>query len=229
MGFYERLKEAFISIIPVFIIVMLIHFFVVPMDTETLVKFILGTVITIVGLGIFLRGVDLGVNPLGEQIGSAITKRKKLWIIVVIGFIIGAMITIAEPDVQVLAGQVNDVSSGLVGKNTLVFSVAAGVGIFVAIALVRIVTQFPLRKTLLFGYIVVFIVAIFTSSDFLSIAFDSGGVTTGAMTVPFLLSLGMGVSSMRAGKSAEEDSFGIVGLASLGPILACLILGVVYR
>lgn len=229
MGLIEKLKEAFTSIIPVGVIVLLLHFFVTPMDPDLLMRFLIGTAFTIVGLGIFLRGVDIGVIPMGEKIGSAITKRKKLSIVVVVGFIIGAMITIAEPDVQVLATQVFAASGELVARNTLIFAVATGVGVFVSLALVRIVVQFSLRLALFVGYGIVFATAAFTSPDFLAIAFDSGGVTTGAMTVPFLLSLGMGVSSMRAGKSAEADSFGIVGLASIGPILACMILGVMYK
>ena len=228
MELIEKFKEALVSIIPVMIIVFLLHFFLVPMDGHTLTKFIIGAVCAIFGLTIFLRGVDIGIVPLGERIGSSITKKKSLPLVIFVGFVIGTIITIAEPDVQVLAAQVFEASGGLIGKDILILSVALGVGIFVSFALARIILQFSIRKTLVIGYSLIFIMALF-SPEFLPLAFDAGGVTTGSMTVPFLLSLGLGVSSVRSDKAAEEDSFGIAALSSIGPIMTCLILGVIFK
>ena len=162
--------------------------------------------------------------PLGQAVGSEITRRKKVWIITVVGFLIGMIITVAEPDLQVLANQVPAIEN-----NVIIWSVAVGVGVFLVIALLRIVLGIQLRWLLIGFYAIVFTLAMFVSPDFWAVAFDSGGVTTGPMTVPFIMALGVGVCAVRSDKQAGGDSFGLVALCSIGPIITVLILGLLYK
>ena len=161
---------------------------------------------------------------MGERIGSSLTKSRKVWLIALVGFLLGFIITISEPDLQVLAEQVPSIPN-----RVLICSVACGVGVFLVIALLRMLVGIALPHLLIGFYLVVFVIAFFVSPDFLGIAFDSGGVTTGPMTVPFIMALGVGVSAIRSDRHAADDSFGLVALCSIGPILAVLILGMIYN
>ena len=161
----------------------------------------------------------MSMTPMGEKVGSSMTKSKKLWIMGVLGFVLGFIITISEPDLQVLAEQVPSVPNIV-----LILAVAVGVGIFLVVAFCRILFSISLPTMLVVFYAVVFLLAFFTPKSFLAVAFDSGGVTTGPMTVPFIMALGIGISSIRNDKHAADDSFGLVALCSIGPILAVLIL-----
>jgi hypothetical protein len=162
------------------------------------------------------------------MIGSTLPKSKKIWLIIAVGFILGFVVTVAEPDVRVLAQQIDDVSGGEISQMVLIYSVALGVGIFVALAMARIIFKIQLKWLLLGGYSVVFLLAAITPNTFIPISFDAGGVTTGPMTVPFILALGVGVASVLRSKSSSSDSFGLVALASIGPIISVQILGVIY-
>ena len=164
------------------------------------------------------------MTPMGERVGSAVTRSRSLPVIVGMGFLLGFLITISEPDLQVLAGQVPAVPSA-----TLILSVAAGVGAFLVLALLRMLFGIPLSPMLVFFYAAVFALALFVPPDFLAVAFDSGGVTTGPMTVPFIMALGVGISAIRNDRAAAADSFGLVSLCSIGPILAVLVLGMIFR
>ncbi len=195
----------------------------IPVPNNAMVAFLLGGVMLIVGMGLFTLGSEMSMIPLGQAVGSEITRRK-VWIITVVGFLIGMIITVAEPDLQVLANQVPSIAN-----NIIIWSVAVGVGVFLVIALLRIVLGIQLRWLLIGFYIVVFGLAMFVSPDFLAVAFDSGGVTTGPMTVPFIMALGVGVCAVRSDKSAGGDSFGLVALCSIGPIITVLILGLTSR
>ena len=166
----------------------------------------------------------MSMTPMGEKVGSSMTKSKKLWIMGVLGFVLGFIITISEPDLQVLAEQVPSVPNIV-----LILAVAVGVGIFLVVAFCRILFSISLPTMLVVFYAVVFLLAFFTPKSFLAVAFDSGGVTTGPMTVPFIMALGIGISSIRNDKHAADDSFGLVALCSIGPILAVLILGIIYK
>ena len=161
---------------------------------------------------------------MGERVGGNLVKTKKLWFIIGTGFVLGMMITISEPDLQVLARQVLSVPNMV-----LILSVALGVGLFLAIALIRILVGFALAPLLILFYLLIFLLAMLAPADFLAVAFDSGGVTTGPMTVPFIMALGVGISAIRNDRHAEDDSFGLVALCSIGPILAVLILSLVYQ
>ncbi|MDD4701978.1 MAG: DUF1538 domain-containing protein, partial [Desulfovibrio sp.] len=203
-----------------------LHFTVAPLG-PTMPKFLVGGVLLILGLGVFLLGADLAVLPVGQRVGATLTSRRNLALLLGSGFVIGFFITVAEPDVHVLAEQVAAVSPAL-SRPLLVGMIAIGVGIFVAIALGRIVMQIPLKAMLLCFYALVFGCAFITDPAFLGVAFDAGGATTGPMTVPFIMALGVGVAAVR-GDKGKDDSFGLVGLASIGPVLAVLVLGMFFR
>lgn len=216
----DSLKESTQSVLPICAIVLAFSF-VLPFTT--LLLFLSGAVLLILGLSIFTLGSDMAILPMGEAIGSELTRSKKIGWIAGGGFLIGLVVTIAEPDLQVLTKQVPAVPDMV-----LVGSVAFGAGAFLVLALLRIVFQINLAYLFIGSYILVFLVAGMFSPDYLAVAFDSGGVTTGPITVPFILALGMGVSNVLSSKNSEEDSFGLCALCSIGPIIAVLVMGIFY-
>ena len=219
----EKLREALSSVLPIVLIVLVLCFSIAPIPTATLMTFLIGAVLLIGGMGLFTLGADQAMTPIGERVGAAMTRSRKLWIVVSVSFLIGVIVTVSEPDLQVLATQVPGVPNPV-----LIGAVAVGVGIFLVIALLRILFRVPLNRLLVGFYLVVFTLAAFIPGDFLAIAFDSGGVTTGPMTVPFIMALGLGVSSIRSDADASQDSFGLVALCSIGPILAVMVLSLLY-
>ena len=223
MLFIEKCRESVISVVPIVILVLLLHLTVAPLG-DALPNFLAGAVLFIIGLGLFLVGADIGVLPVGQKVGSTLTGKRNLALMLAVGFVVGFIITVAEPDVQVLAAQVTGVAP-VIAPMALVCIIAAGVGFFVAVAMARIIFQLPLKLLLFLCYGAVFLCAYFTPGLFLGIGFDAGGATTGPMTVPFIMALGVGVAAVRGGSHAGDDSFGFVGLASVGPILAVLMLG----
>lgn len=221
---FSKVKESLASVVPIAAIVFLLCFTIVPVPTDLLMTFVLGVAMVIIGMGMFTLGADLSMTPVGEHIGSAVTKSRKLWFIVLMCFLVGAIVTVSEPDLQVLAEQVPNIPN-----QVIVFSVAAGVGLFLVIAMLRILFKWKLSYLLIFFYAVVFVLAAFVPKAFLAVAFDSGGVTTGPMTVPFIMALGVGVASIRSDSNAQNDSFGLVALCSVGPILAVMLLGMFFN
>lgn len=219
----EKAKESVSAVIPILLIVLLLSFTVAPLSPSILVTFLIGAVLVIIGMVFFSMGAELSMSPMGERVGSSMLRTRKLWVIIVLGFILGFVITISEPDLQVLAGQVASVPNLV-----LILSVALGVGVFLVVALLRILFAIALPPLLLLFYGLVFVLAFFVPENFLAVAFDSGGVTTGPMTVPFIMALGVGISAIRNDKHAGNDSFGLVALCSIGPVLAVLILGLLY-
>ena len=220
---FEKMRESAISVLPIIIIVMFLSLTVFPAQTDLMVCFLIGALFLIFGMGLFSLGADISMTPIGNQIGTALTKSRKLLLILIVSFVLGLAITISEPDLQVLAETVPHIDNMV-----LLLTVGVGVGFFLAVAMLRILTGVKLRWFLIAFYAVVFVLAAFTDNSFLGVAFDSGGVTTGPMTVPFILALGVGVSHIRSDRSAEADSFGLVSLCSIGPILSVLILGFFY-
>ena len=220
----QKVKESIQSVLPVTAIVFILCFSVISVPTDILMAFVVGAAMLIFGMGFFTLGTDLSMMPVGEHVGSAITRTRKLWFIIAVCLLVGAIITISEPDLQVLANQVPNIPNSVI-----VEVVAVGVGIFLVVAMLRILFAFRLSYLLIFFYAIVFILAAFVPREFLSVAFDAGGVTTGPMTVPFIMALGVGVSAIRADKNAENDSFGLVALCSVGPIHSVLIQGMVYN
>ncbi len=225
MQIVDKIKESVISVLPIMAIGVILHLTLAPMG-DKFPPFLVGGALVIVGLGIFLHGTELGMVPIGQRSGAAITSKRSLPLLLGAAFGIGFLITIAEPDVHVLAQQVLSVSPGM-SSTTLVLMIALGVGLFVLVAVGRILLNFSYKLALAGFYVLLFACAAFTDPSFLGIAFDAGGATTGPMTVPFIIALGIGVASVRSGRNAQQDSFGFIGLASIGPILAVLILGMV--
>ena len=219
----EKLRESVISCLPILIIVAILCLFFIPMQPSLLLMFLVGALLIIAGMGLFSLGAEQSMTHIGTKIGTALTRTKNLPLILAVSFLLGFAITISEPDLQVLADTVPHIEKGV-----LLVVVGVGVGLFMMLCMIRILYGIKLRWVLIICYAVVFILAAFTDKDFLSIAFDSGGVTTGPMTVPFILALGLGVTNIRSDSSAKSDSFGLVALCSIGPILSVLILGLFY-
>ena len=219
----EKIMESLSSVLPVAAIVLALSIFVVPLDTGNVMIFLVSTVMLIIGMGMFQLGAEVAMTPLGEGIGGRLSETKNIALIIIIALCMGVLITIAEPDLQVLSNQVPSIPN-----STLVWTVAVGVGIFLAVAVLRIILKIDLSKLLIILYAGVLILSFFVPDNFLAVAFDSGGVTTGPMTVPFIIAMGVGLSSMRGDKDASSDSFGLVALSSIGPILAVMLLGCFY-
>ena len=219
----SKLKEAVDSVVPITLIVAVLCFFFVPVGSGLMLAFLVGAAMLIAGMGLFTLGAELSMTQMGNLVGAKMTKSRQLWLILGLAFILGLVITIAEPDLQVLAQNVPGID-----KTMLIMTVSVGVGLFLTICMLRILLGISLRTLLLIFYAIVFTLAALSDPDFLSVAFDSGGVTTGPMTVPFIMALGVGVASIRSDEKAKSDSFGLVALCSIGPILAVLLLGFLY-
>lgn len=215
-----KLKESIISVLPITILVIFISFFI-DIQKDSMVNFLISSIMLILGMSLFTLGSDSSMFVMGKEIGNHLTKKRSLVLLIVVSFIIGFMITIAEPDLIVLAEQFD----GLKDKYYLIIPVAVGVGIFLIVATLRIIFQIKLSYLLIISYIIIFIIAFFVVPEFVPVSLDSGGVTTGPITVPFILALGSGIAMARGDRGSEEDSFGLVGLCSAGPILAVLIMG----
>lgn len=227
MNVISKFKETVTSVLPVMIIVLVLGLTVAPIGSALIIQFVAGGVLLIAGLTIFLVGVDIGIQPIGERIGAAITSKRNLFLLLSISFVIGFFVTVAEPDIQVFGDQIHSIFNA-VNKMHLVYMIASGVGLFIMIGLLRTVLKLPLKIVLVFFYILLFVLSYFSPSSFWGIAFDSGGATTGPMTVPFILALGVGVHSVRSsGKDDDSDTFGLTGVTSIGPILVVMIYGVV--
>lgn len=219
----EKWMESAKSVLPISLIVLALHLTIAPMPPGTLALFGTGLFLLVLGMSVFTLGADTATMPMGELIGTELTKSKKLWVLVAGCFLIGFTVTSAEPDLQVLTKQVPAVPD-----LALIAAVAAGVGVFLALALLRIIFRFRLSYLFVGLYLLVFLVAGIAAPDFLAVAFDSGGVTTGPITVPFILALGAGVSAVSAGENEEQESFGLCALCSIGPVLSVLLLGVFF-
>lgn len=218
------LKEAIQSVLPIFAIVLLLSVSASSMESGVLVMFLFGTVLLIIGMGFFTLGSGISMEPLGEGIGATLGKKKKIAIPLLVCLVLGILITIAEPDLTVLAEQVPSIPNMI-----LILSVAVGVGIFLVISMLRTRKGIKLNNLLLVFYGVAIVLAFFTPKDFIPTAFDSGGVTTGPITVPFIMALGAGLASMSTAKNARENSFGLIALCSIGPILSVLLLSIVFK
>ena len=223
---FKKLKEALISVLPIVLIVLVLNFTpLVNMQLSELVAFLISAALLIVGIGLFNLGADLAMTPMGEHIGSGLTKTKSLALLLSVSFGMGLLITVAEPDLTVLANQVKDIMS----STALIVTVGVGVGIFLLLAVIKIVFRVQLSGMLMFSYAALFamcsMLIINGGEALIPLAFDSGGVTTGPITVPFILALGVGIASSIGGRNSGENSFGLIALCSVGPMLAVLLLG----
>lgn len=226
----ETIWEVVYAIMPITVLVLLLQFTLIWLPMESLVQFLIGVAFVSAGLILFLIGVHIGLLPVGEMIGSALPKTGKVWMILLFSFILGFAVTVAEPDVHVLSEYVDQVSGGAIGKWQLIFPVALGLGIFVSLSMARIILSISIKWILFFGYALVMGLAFspWVPDLFVPVSFDAGGVTTGPMAVPFILAFGVGVASVLRSDDKAADGFGLVALASIGPLLAVLILGMIF-
>lgn len=240
MNFFAKFKETLYSVLPIMAIVFVLGITVAPLGSELISRFLIGGVLLTLGLTIFLIGVDIGILPIGERSGAALTAKRSLPLLLGVSFLIGVMVTIAEPDVQVLADQIKGVSPS-VNKWALILMIAAGIGLFVVIGLLRTMLSLKLKYILIASYVAVFVLAFLCPAEFQGVAFDSGGATTGPMTVPFIMALGVGVAAVRSKgqthaegakkdeSSSSDDSFGLTGIASVGPVAAVCLYGIILK
>ncbi len=221
--FFEKFQEAAASVLPITLIVAVMVFTFVPLQADLMLSFLIGTMMLIIGMGLFTVGSDVSMTPIGSHMGARLTKSRNLTLILAVSLLLGIAVTISEPDLTVLADNVPAIDTMV-----LIVTVGVGVGIFLMLSMVRILFHIPLKWMLIIFYAIIFGLAAFTKPEYLAVAFDSGGVTTGPMTVPFIMALGVGVASIRSDANAQEDSFGLVALCSIGPILAVLVLSFLY-
>lgn len=222
----NKLKEVLSSVLPITILVFLLNFTVLPLEKTLLIRFLMGSVLIIIGLTIFLIGVDIGITPVGKLMGSTLARTNKLWLVIIGGFALGFIVSIAEPDLHILAGQVSLVTSGIISKFSIVVVVSIGIGLLLFTGFIRILYNISISIMLTVIYIFIFLLSLFVSPEYLAIAFDASGATTGALTVPFVLALGTGISALKKdSKDSEEDSFGLIGIISAGAIIGVLIMG----
>jgi len=225
-----KFKEILSTVLPITIIVLILHFTITPLETPLLFRFLLGSFLIIIGLAIFLFGVDLGITPLGSLLGEALAKTNKLKIVIIAGLLLGFMISIAEPDLHVLAAQVDSVTAGQIPKMAIVIVVSLGIALMLAVGFIRTLYNIALSKVFSLAYAIIFLLSLFASPEFLAIAFDSSGATTGALTVPFVLALALGISSLNKDSLVSASgSFGLVGIISSGPIMAVALMSILSK
>ncbi len=218
-----KVRESLSSVLPITGIVLLLAFTISPIRVGVLGLFVMGALMLILGTGLFTLGADMAMMPMGTYMGAFLTKRRRLYFMILVSFVMGVLITVAEPDLSVLARQVPAVPDAVI-----IGAVALGVGLFLVAAMLRILFQISLRVLLIGFYVAALALAALANPDYLAVAFDSGGVTTGPITVPFILALGIGVAGVGSGKNSRDDSFGLVALCSVGPILAVTLMGLFY-
>ncbi len=224
----DTIREVVSAVAPVTAVVLILQLTIVKTPPAVIGQFLVGAIFVLVGLFFFLYGVNLGLLPIGRTIGAELPSKGSIVLFGVASFLLGVAVTIADPDVMVLANQVANVSAGAIGRLLLILTVASGMGFFVAVAMLRIVFGVPIQYLFAGGYALLLILSLIAPANYVPISFDSGAVATGPLIVPFVLSLGLGTASVLQGRSALKDGFGLMGLASLGPVLAVMLLGVIY-
>ncbi len=223
----KKFKNVLFSVSPITIIVTILNFTITPLGAPLFIRFLVGVVFIIIGLTIFLLGVDIGITPIGRQMGASIAKTNKLWMLIMAGLVLGFAVSVAEPALHIIAQQIENITAGSVGKMQTVLVVSLGLAITLSLGFVRIVYNIPLNKIMTLLYFIVFVLACFTPEEFFAISFDSSGATTGAVTVPFILALAAGVSALKKdSKASNADSFGMVGVATVGTLMAIMIMGI---
>lgn len=226
----SKFKEVVLAVLPITIVVILLNFTITPIETHIFIRFLIGAVLIVLGLAIFLFGIDLGITPIGSTMGSAIAKKNKLWLVLVSGLILGFLISIAEPDLHILAGQVQALTAGMLSKFSLIVVVSLGIAVMLTVGLLRVFYRIPLYIMLIALYGIILLLSIFVEREFLAIAFDASGATTGALTVPFVLAMAVGISVLKKqSKESEKDSFGLIGIVSTGAIIAVLVMSIVMK
>ncbi len=224
---FEKGKEVTRTLLPVVILVLVLCYTVVDVGTDIIIRFIVGSVMLLIGLSIFLWGVDLAMNPIGEVMSQEVATSRSPYKITILSFLLGFLITVAEPDLLILGSQVESASGGSLNAPIIVYLVSIGVGIMVSFGVFRLLRDKSLSVFMAITYGVIFVLALFVTEEFLAISFDASGATTGALTTPFVLAISLGLSKVKGGKNSEENSFGLVGIMSAGPILALMLLSII--
>ena len=223
----EKFKEVLTSVLPIVFIVLLLNFTLVPLGEE-IVVFLVSSVFLLIGLTGFLIGVEVGISPIGDHMGEGLARSGKLWIVLLLGLVLGFLISIAEPDLHIVANQVAQVSGGLISKISIVVVVSVGIAIMLAVGLARIMYNIPLYIVLTALYAIILVMTFFASQDFIAISFDASGATTGALPDPFVLALALGTSKLKKdSKASEKDSFGLVAIVSTGAIIAVMLMSII--
>ena len=229
MKFFNILKEVFVSSLPLALVIILVCGFIAPMETAfDYVRLGVGYLSVVLGQSLFLVGLDISILPIGKLVGSSLIKLKKAGVIIFFGVLFGLFATVAEPALAILARQTHIIMKG-VNELVFVWVMSAGVGVFVGFSLFRIIKNLNIKLVFAILYFITFIVVIFVPEQFVALAFDGSGATTGDVSVPFILTLGLGVSATMSKTKTSDDTFGIIGLASVGPILALFIYGIVLK
>ncbi|ETP69147.1 hypothetical protein G159_08625 [Planococcus glaciei CHR43] len=227
-GFLDILTEVGMALVPLFIFFALFQVFMLKLPRQRVFQILLGFILTFFGLSFFLQGVHVGFFPIGQMMGESLGEMPYPWIIIPIGFVLGFVATFAEPAVSIMIDEVDRVTGGYISAKLMLYTVSTGVGISVALSMVRILFGIPLWYFIIPGYLLAFILVFFSQPIFTAIAFDSGGVSTGPMTVTFISAMAVGVASVTEGRDPLVDGFGLIALVALTPILAVLILGLIF-
>jgi len=223
--FWNKCKESAISVLPFFLIILILYFIFLPFNLATTLAIFISTLIMIIGMSLFNIGVDMSTMKMGGYVGSHLSSSRKLSFMSILSFILGFMVTISEPDLMVLAEQVPGISS----KWIILITVSLGTGIFLLLSTIRTIFRMSLKKILIVSYVLCLILCLFAPNNFLPLSYDAIGVTTGAMSVPFIMAFGLGICAVRSGKNNQEDGFGLIALASIGPVIALLIVSLFIR
>lgn len=227
-GFADVLTEVGLALIPLILFFALFQIFMLKLPLQRVLQIVLGFILTFLGLAFFLQGVHIGFFPIAEMMGKTLGEHSNPWLIVPIGFVLGFVATFAEPAVSIMNAEVDRVTEGYISEKLMLYTLSTGVGISIALSMVRILAGLSLWHFLIPGYLLAFILVFFSKQIFIAIAFDSGGVATGPMTVTFILSLAVGVASATEGRNPLMDGFGLVALVAMTPILAVLVLGLIF-
>ena len=222
----RKFRDVALSVLLIVIFVLIINVTVIHIEWKYIWEFLLGALLVYIGLSVFLLGVDIGISPIGHHMGKVMTRSNKKWIVATGSLILGFIVSLAEPSLMILGQQVETVTSGKIDNYLLIVVVSIGIGTLVSIAAMRIITGFSIKTLFFILYGIILILSFFVSNEFLAITFDASGATTGSLTVPFLLALTVGIAVIKTKQgSAEEDSFGLLGIASAGAIISTLVLG----
>lgn len=223
---FEKTKEVTQTLFPVVLLVLLLCFTVVDVETDVILRFVIGGLLLLIGLSVFLWGVELSMNSIGEHMSREIATSKSIYKIAFLSFLLGFLITVAEPDLLILGSQIENASGGTLGSTLIVYIVSVGVGVMISLGVFRLLRNKPLNVFMTITYGIIFALAILVAEEFLAISFDASGATTGALTTPFVLAISLGMSKVTGGKQSEENSFGLVGIMSAGPILSIMLLSI---
>jgi len=225
--FKKEFKSTVKSLSPAIALIFFFQIFFIKMPLSEFIPIVTGLVFTVSGFVLFIQGAKLGLLPMGERVGASLIERRAILMILLFGFLLGVVLTIAEPDVRLLAYQIEEVMVSSIPGDEIIYVTALGLGIFALIALLRIVFDTPIHYIIIPGYLICLILTLISPEEFLVKAFDMGAVTTGPMTVPFLIALGVGMASVLGGRDRLKTGFGIMAVGSIGPIMAILVWGII--